>query len=161
MKAGVYVDDCQFGKGVFAARDFAPREEILRFSGGLISLDAALAKGERESDPLQVGPTSYVDIGKPAVLVNHSCEPNAGLTSDLVLVALVRISAREQIFYDYSTTMDEDCWTLSCRCGTATCRGTVDDFKTLPDATRCRYLELGIVQPYIAQGYGAQELLPT
>jgi hypothetical protein len=153
MSAAIYVADCRFGRGVFAGTLIRKDEEILRFAGALINLEAALAKGERQCDPLQLGPEIYLDIGEPGVLVNHSCEPNAGIREDFILVALADIHPGEEIFYDYSTTMSEKCWTLACGCASRECRGTVGDFDALPATRRHRYLDLGIVQKYIARRF--------
>jgi hypothetical protein len=150
MRDKIRIGDCRFGKGVFARSIIRKGEEILCFSGPLISLEEALAKGERQCDPLQIGRRLYMDIGSPGVLVNHSCEPNAGIGHDVSLVAITDIRAGEEIFYDYSTTMDEDHWTLGCLCGSALCRVNVGDFKYLPLHTRRKYLRIGIVQTYLA-----------
>jgi uncharacterized protein len=151
MRDKIRIGDCRFGKGVFALSTIHKGEEILRFAGPLINLEEARAKGARQCDPLQIGPGLYVDIGPPGVLVNHSCAPNAGIRDDVRLIAIADIIAGEEIFYDYSTTMNEDCWTLACLCGSASCRGSVGDFKYLPLHTRQRYLRFGIVQGYLVR----------
>ncbi len=146
----IFVASCRFGRGIFASRPIKCGEEILDFTGRRIGLDEALARGERQCDPLQIGPREYIDIEEPAVLVNHSCDPNAGIKNDRVLVTIADIAQGEQIFYDYSTTMDEDGWNLECQCETPACRGIVGDFKYLPPALRDRYMRLGIVLSFIA-----------
>ncbi|HEY5705374.1 MAG TPA: SET domain-containing protein [Terrimicrobiaceae bacterium] len=151
MTDKIRVGDCRFGKGVFARSMIPKGEEILRFAGPLIGIEEAMAKGARQCDPLQIGPELYVDIGPPGVLVNHSCAPNAGIRDDVRLIAIRDIIAEEEVFYDYSTTMNEDHWTLACLCGSASCRRSVGDFKNLPLRTRRKYLRLGIVQTYLAR----------
>jgi hypothetical protein len=146
-----YVGLCDLGWGVFAARDLAPWEEILRFEGPPISLADTLAMGEYQANPLQVDFDLYLDIQPPGVLVNHSCDPNAGIVHDTVLVALRPIPRGEEIRFDYSTTMWEDCWTMECRCGSPHCRGVVRDFITLPAELQAEYLGLGIVQGFIVR----------
>lgn len=153
MRDKIRIEDCRFGKGVFARSIIRKGEEILRFSGPLISLEEALAKGERQCDPLQIGRRLYMDIGPPGVLVNHSCAPNAGIRNDVRLVAIMDIRAGEEIFYDYSTTMNEDHWTLPCLCGSVLCRSSVGDFKYLPLHTRRKYLRIGIVQTYLTSQF--------
>ena len=153
MSDRIRVGDCCFGKGVFARSIIRKGEEILRFAGPLINLEEAIAKGARQCDPLQIGPRLYVDIQAPGYLVNHSCAPNAGIRDDVRLIAIADIIAGEEIFYDYSTTMNEDHWTLACFCGSTLCRGNVGDFKHLPLHTRRRYLRLGIVQAYLARRF--------
>ena len=146
----IQVQECSFGKGVFARSLIHQGDEILQFSGPLIDTQEAISKGERQCNPLQIGKYLYMDIEPPGVLVNHSCEPNAGIRDNVRLVAIVDIQAGEEIFYDYSTTMDEDNWVLECLCGNENCRMTVGDFKYLPIYTRLKYLCFGIVQDYIA-----------
>ena len=153
MSDKIRIGDCRFGKGVFARSMIQEGEEILRFDGPLINLEEAMAKGARQCDPLQIGPGLYVDIGPPGVLVNHSCAPNAGIHDNVRLIAITDIMAREEIFYDYSTTMNEDHWTLACLCGSSLCRGNVGDFEDLPWRTRRRYLSLGIVQSYLVRQF--------
>ena len=147
----VFVAQCDLGRGLFAEQDFAPGGEILRFRGPAISLADALAKGDEQSNPLQIGDTLYLDIEPPAVFANHSCEPNAGIVDDHVLVALRPILRGEQIQYDYSTTMWEGIWTMPCRCGSSRCRGVVRDFPELPAEVRAEYLELRVVQDFIVR----------
>lgn len=147
----VFVRQCEIGRGLFAGRHFAAGEEILRFSGVLISLADVLAKGDEQSNALQVGDTSYIDIGAPGVFGNHSCEPNAGIRNDRVLIALRPIQHGEEIRYDYSTTMWEGIWTMPCMCGSAQCRRVVRDFPELPAEVQAEYLRLRVVQRFIVR----------
>lgn len=151
MSERIYIATCRFGLGVFAGASIPDGAEILRFSGPLIDLPAALALGDRQCDPLQIGPGRYMAIGAPGVLVNHSCEPNAGIVEDHILVAMRDIGVGEEVCYDYSTTIDGDPWTLACQCGDESCRGTIGEFRDLPDERRDRYLRLGVVQTFIAR----------
>ena len=145
------IAECAFGLGVFARLPLQEGDEILRFEGPVITLAAALARGDEQGNVLQIGDEAYIDIGAPAVLVNHSCQPNAGIRDDTRLVALRPITAGEQVFYDYSTTMWEGSWTMRCDCGSPQCRTIVDDFPTLPKLLKAEYLRLGIVQRFIQQ----------
>ena len=85
---------------------------------------------------------------------NHSCEPNSFIKIDgssVVLHALKEILPGEEIVFDYSITMDEDCWEMPCNCGSKDCRGKIVDFKKLPSAVSQKYFSLGIVPDFIAQ----------
>ncbi|HEV7921953.1 MAG TPA: SET domain-containing protein [Thermoanaerobaculia bacterium] len=148
----VYIAPSKFGQGVFAMRTIPAGESILILAGPTITFDDAVAKGVQESYALQIGPATYIDTVAPGCYVNHSCDPNAGIVDGFELMALREIAEGAEILYDYSTTMQEDHWTMVCRCGTRACRRLVTDFALLPLALRQQYLRAGIVQPYIAAG---------
>ncbi len=149
LEESVFISDSLLGKGVFSTRSFSLGENILSFRGSLLSFEQAVQLGDDGCYPLQIGEKWYVDIEPPGRFVNHSCEPNTGIRGERDLVALREIISGEELFYDYSTTMDEDYWTMACKCGSTVCRGVVKDFKYLPLDLQKRYLSLGIVQPYI------------
>ena len=138
------------GKGLFATQLIKKDEQILEFTGPIISLEHALQKlPDKLSCPLQIGPTEYIDIQEPGVLANHSCSPNAGVKNDHFLVAIQDILPGQEIFYDYSTTMDENNWTLNCKCGNQDCRRIITDFQYLSPELQEKYLNLNIVQSFI------------
>ena len=145
----VYVKECALRRGVFAGRYFRKGELLFRFSGPIISLAAAIEKGENEGNVLQIGASTYIDLEPPGVFANHSCEPNAGVRDGVCGYALRHIAQDEEILYDYSTTISERRWTMHCRCGMPSCRGVIGDFHDLPLELQRRYLAVGIVQPFI------------
>src|SRR3989338_3082581 len=108
----VYVAEGDLGKGLFAARRIVRGEIILRFRGPVIDFDTAVAKGEWQCYPLQIGPSLYIDLLTPGCFANHSCDPNAGIVDNAVLTALSDINEGTEVRYDYSTTMDENLWTM-------------------------------------------------
>jgi hypothetical protein len=57
--------------------------------------------------------------------VNHSCNPNAGLSGQIGLVAMRDIKIDEEVCFDYamSDTMPYD--EFECGCGQPTCRGKI------------------------------------
>ena len=140
------------GRGLFATRFIKKDEHILEFTGPVTDFKQSIQKApEKQSYPLQIGALAYIDLQEPGVLANHSCSPNAGIRHDKFLMALADILPDQEILYDYSTTMDEDYWTLECTCGNQNCRGVVKDFKCLAPDLQRHYLRLGIVQNFIAQ----------
>jgi hypothetical protein len=145
----VYVADCHLGKGVFASSRIARGETIFVFTGKFVTLADAVAKGDHEGDVLQIGPGLYLDPQSPGLYINHSCAPNAGIRGLRRVVALRDIEADEEVYFDYSTTMSEDRWTLRCDCRAPGCRGLVEDFHTLPAALQDKYLAMGIVSDFI------------
>jgi uncharacterized protein len=154
----VYVADGDLGKGLFANRLIRAGEIIFVFAGPVIGFPEAVAKGDRECYPLQISKDKYIDLAEPGCYANHSCDPNAGVRDgangqSVRLVAIKDIPPGTEIRYDYSTTMDEDYFTMACRCGSPKCRGRVTDFKLLDSEVQERYLALGVVMSFIARQY--------
>jgi hypothetical protein len=148
----VTVAPARFGMGLFAAREIAAGERFLQLSGRQHSGAELDALGFTPGYPLQVGDSDYVLLEAPGVYCNHSCDPNAGIDADLMLRALRPIAAGEEICFDYSTTMHEDnAWTLRCGCGSAQCRGLVEDFERLSAPLRSLRLQQNAVLPFIAR----------
>lgn len=87
----------------------------------------------------------------PALYVNHSCDPNAGVRDCTELVALKPVEAGSEVTFDYSTSMAEDGWEMDCACGSAICRGRVRDFKHLPPVRRDFYIARGVVGPFCVE----------
>lgn len=146
-----YVAAGSVGRGLFAARVFISGELILNLNGPRFERHDPIHQTEEGANLLQTGRYTYIMLQPPAVFANHSCDPNAGIFANRHLIAIRDIAADEEICYDYSTTMDEEFWTLLCSCGARNCRGLVQDFHTLPSEIRKRYLGLGIVQHFIAR----------
>jgi SET domain-containing protein len=153
----VRVEECRIGRGVFAVRPFQAGEEILAITGPRVDIrtldEAAWHALMDRGEPVQVGPYEYIEPDPPGRFLNHSCEPNAGLRPDLVVVALQAIPAGSQVEFDYSCCMQEDYWTMECLCGTASCRRVIEDFRCLPAALQQTYLAAGVVQAFIACQY--------
>ncbi len=57
--------------------------------------------------------------------VNHSCEPNAGLSDSITLVAMRDIEPDEEICFDYAMTDSSPYDEFECACETPSCRGKV------------------------------------
>lgn len=152
----VYIDETDVGLGVFATRRLSPVNWILTFEGPRIASSHPLVAHDEMGNLLQVDEDVYLIPRPPAALINHSCHPNAGVVNGVHLIAIRPIRAGEEIRFDYSTTMDEDSWTLECRCGASSCRERIRDFKRLPADVRQKYLDMGVVTPFIARQYGAQ-----
>lgn len=147
------------GKALYAKHFIPKGSYILTFCGPLVNDEEATKRdmanfGRIMGNELQIGEDFYVYLQEPGRLINHSCEPNAGITNDTVLVAAKDIQKNEEICFDYSSTMDEgEIWAMECLCGTATCRGHAADFKTLPRETRKKYLQCGLVQNFIQKQF--------
>jgi hypothetical protein len=146
----VEVRRSDLGHGVFATQPFQPGEPILILTGPSLNHAQVRALGADRVHALQVGPDEYLDMMPPGRYANHSCDPNAGILNDRFLIALRPIATGEEIRFDYSTTMSQDHRARECRCGEPLCRRVILAFHHLPLITQNRYLQLGIVQRFIA-----------
>jgi hypothetical protein len=143
----VRIGQSWLGRSVFANAPIPAGTRILEVTGPILRQPPHAVS----CNLVQVGHHQYVDISAPVIFVNHSCEPNAGIRGDLWLVSIRAIEAGEQITFDYSTTMQENYWTMECDCRSPLCRNSVADFCLLPKARRHFYLSLGVVQPFIVR----------
>jgi len=143
------------GRGVFTEEPISDGTRIIRFSGPFLRY----AETSPTTYALQIGPDLYIGAsGGPDDYINHSCEPNAGLRiagTTVDLYAIRDIATGEELSFDYSTTLDEDDFTMSCQCCTPSCRGTIRDGKYLPYDVWQRYVALGIVPEYVQRSRAA------
>ncbi len=116
------------GKGVFAVTSVQAGEVLAVWGGRVVDTDAL-----RRLPPvkrrliLQVEEDLFLLTTRegPADWVNHSCEPNAGLSGQVVLVAMRDILPGEEVCYDYAMSDSNPFDEFICRCGAANCRGRV------------------------------------
>ncbi|MDP9253430.1 MAG: SET domain-containing protein-lysine N-methyltransferase [Verrucomicrobiota bacterium] len=120
------------GRGLFATADIA-KDEIVAVKGGHIVTREFL---RREITP-QLGPVE-IQIGDDLFIApvtpeeregsmlysNHSCAANLGLRGEITFVAMRTIRAGEELTHDWATTDDDD-YSVTCKCGSANCRGSV------------------------------------
>lgn len=75
----------------------------------------------------------WIDIQKPYIKINHSCEPNVGIDGSRCFVAIRDIAPEEELTFDYSITDDESDWEMTCLCGSTHCRKTVRAIQNTPE----------------------------
>ena len=137
--------------GVYACEALTAGELLAMWSGVVYSFEGlntlqpiVISRSVQVEDDLFLVPIKH---GEPADFFNHSCNPNAGLSGQIGVVAMRDIAAGEEICYDYAmsdgSTYDE----FECHCGEPTCRQRVtgDDWR-LPDLQE-RYR--GYFSPYL------------
>jgi hypothetical protein len=148
----VYTAKGPTGRGLFAAKRILTGQRILEFTGPWLTFAEAVGLGEDERYTIQVGPDAYIDPSPPGRFTNHSCDPNAAVRclAGASLYAVSDIEKGGEITFDYSTTMDEQHWTMECNCGSAACRGVIGDFRDLAPDLQAHYLERGWVADFIA-----------
>jgi len=137
--------------GLFA-RTFISRDERLIVWGGDIVTFEQLKTlpALQQQYSVQVEEDLYLVTIKPpdaGDFINHSCDPNAGLNGQIVVVALRDIQPGEEVCYDYAMSDGSLYDEFDCGCGSANCRGRItgNDWQ-LPDL-QLRYA--GYFSPYL------------
>ncbi len=136
--------------GVFACA-FIPAGDLLVMWGGEVTLTAQLAFIEPllVSRSVQVEEDLYLVPAQvePCDFINHSCNPNAGLSGQIALVALRDIQAGEEVCYDYAMTDGSPYDEFTCQCGEPTCRKRVSGEDWMRRDLQERYR--GYFSPYL------------
>ena len=154
------------GYGIYCSIPILKGELICKFQGEEITigeLKKRYEKGkERSTDPLQVKDTRYLDLVKPYVYFNHSCNPNTAVIHYGDLIALRDIKIGEEITYDYSAT-DWSCesywigyldyWTMKCNCKFSKCRKIIREWSFMAKTWQKKYINERLVQDYILKKY--------
>jgi uncharacterized protein len=130
------------GRGAFATRRIRQGTRIIEYTGERLTPSAADARYDDDCSEhphvllFTVDRRTVIDAGvggNEARYVNHSCAPNCEAVIEqgrVYLEALRAIAAGEELTYDYQ--LDRGGWPTAewerryaCRCGAATCRGTM------------------------------------
>jgi hypothetical protein len=114
--------------GVFAREPIAAGEIISVWGGEIMTRAQVAAMPEKyQHFATQVEEDFFLSgISEDAAdYFNHSCDPNAGMQGQIVLVALRAIAAGEEVCFDYAMTDGSDYDEFECHCGAPNCRKRV------------------------------------
>ena len=135
------------GRGIFANKNMKKDELIFVFKG---------IKLKKVPGPWQVGPNwLQVDIktwvkpkeNSPGRYLNHSCNPNAGIKGNQLIVAIKNIKKGQEITIDYSMSETEPQWKMKCSCKSKNCRKIIRTYQHLPNKIKKKYK--GYISKYI------------
>ncbi len=84
---------------------------------------------------------------EPGDYVNHSCNPNSGLSGQIALVAMRPIGVGEEICFDYAMSDGSVYDEFDCACGAHNCRGRVTGEDWKRQELQRRYT--GYFSPYL------------
>ncbi len=141
------------GRGVFALERITPGEVIAAW-GGRVTLTSEfifLPESVRKLS-LQIEDDYFLipQGGENAAdFINHSCDPNAGMAGQILVVAMRQIEAGEEICYDYAMSDGSGYDEFECGCGTSLCRGKITGFDWSRPELWSRYA--GYFSPYLAR----------
>jgi uncharacterized protein len=141
------------GYGVFATAPIARGELVVVWGGDVVTGEQLTHLPPKiQSHSLQVEEDIYLiptrgRQSEPGDLINHSCDPNLGLSGQIALVARRDIAPGEEVCFDYAMSDGSPYDEFDCACGTAVCRGRItgDDWRR-PDL-QARYA--GYFAPYL------------
>lgn len=142
------------GFGVLVTRDIPCGSLLCVWGGRVVDTDAMLALPDmRRRYAVQIDEDHYLvtpllGVGA-ADLINHSCDPTALLAGADTLVARRDLIPGDEVTYDYATSDANPHHGFVCRCGAATCRGSVTGEDWRDPALQARYGDA--FSPYLLQ----------
>ncbi len=117
------------GWGSFVIEPIGAGETVAAFGGWVVTYATLTTMShDRQSRSIQVDEDLYLvsdETPEPGDMLNHSCEPNCGLSGSALLVAMRDIAVGEELTFDYAMCDASDYDEFTCQCGEATCRGVV------------------------------------
>lgn len=146
------------GRGLFARERVRAGEMLLVWGGHVVTGEMLKwMSDEKHRLAVQIEEDLYLVTPNegPADWVNHSCDPNAGLIGQVVLVALRDIRVGEEICFDYAMSDGSDYDEFECGCASPHCRHHVtgNDWKLRDLQTRYA----GHFSPYIQKRIDRQK----
>jgi len=120
------------GRGLFATAKI-DKDEIVAVKGGHIvdrktlreKITPVLGPVEIQiDDDLFIAPVTPEEREGSMLYSNHSCDANLGMRGEITFVAMRDVRAGEELTHDWCTTDDDD-YSVTCKCGSAKCRGTL------------------------------------
>jgi uncharacterized protein len=134
------------GRGMVATGLIKAGEVISRLEPNepMILIADVLRMSPSEQDAIlqyayECSPTHLVCEQGEEKFMNHSCDPNTWWLDNETMVARRDIQPGEEITYDYATTEIVIPYTMTCRCGSAICRGVVSNNDYLDPVWQARF----------------------
>lgn len=136
--------------GLFARTFIAAGELLIVWGGVIMSLDEIKnVHADERQYAVQVDEDAFLLTPEPEAgdFINHSCNPNAGLSGQISVIALRDIKPGEEVCFDYAMSDSVPYDEFECACGEPTCRGRVSGNDWLIPELQLRYA--GYFSPYL------------
>lgn len=156
-----------FGKCVLARSPIRKGEIVAEFDG--IVLPRREFSELHATDPvrfeeirdhaIQIAEDVWRDSDGIARYLNHSCEPNCGISGVNVLVAMRDINTGEEMTWDYEMTEDisGELWRMKCECGRPSCRQEIGCFGDNKELLAKKYR--GYISAWLVGKYDLDSLI--
>lgn len=145
------------GWGSYAVEPIHAGETVAAFGGSLVPLAVLETfNDDRQSRSIQVDTDLYLVSGETpdaGDMLNHSCEPNCGLSGQILLVAMRDIEPGEELSFDYAMCDASDYDEFRCLCGEPNCREIVTGSDWRDPDLQAKYA--GWFSPYLARRIAA------
>jgi SET domain-containing protein len=117
------------GSGSFVVSKISKGEMVASFGGNVIHQnELAKYSADRVSRSLQLNKDTYLlsgNVSEPGDMINHSCEPNCGITGTSSVQAIRDIEIEEELTFDYAMSDSSQYDQFICACGKEGCRKKV------------------------------------
>ncbi len=114
--------------GIFCREPIA-RDEIVVLWGGRIltadEVDRDMPNFTQQVLQIEDSLFLFSPSMEPSDCFNHSCDPNAGMSGQIGLIAMRDIEVGEEVCFDYAMCDGSDYDEFDCSCGAANCRGRI------------------------------------
>jgi hypothetical protein len=150
------------GLGLFAGEPIVASETIAGWGGAVVHRrEFDRLPDVRRVHSIQIDDDLYMvgpEQPEPADYANHSCEPNAGIVGNILLVAMVPIAPGDEICFDYAMADTADYDEFVCECGVPACRRLITGADWRLPELQDRYR--GFMSSYIARRIAAETEAP-
>jgi uncharacterized protein len=142
------------GKAVYCVEPIEAGEFVCLIGGETLSLqDAHAMPHDERRQCLQVEEDTVLWISDYVETtpdwINHSCDPNIGVSGQISFVAMRDIAVGEEICFDYAMTDGSPIDEFACGCNSPSCRKTVTGNDWRDPALQKRYR--GFFSAYLAR----------
>ncbi len=118
------------GCGLFARQPIVRGTVLVVWGGEAVTWDELITFSDRDRRfSVQVEEQVFLAPVRrslePGDFINHSCNPNAGMSGQITVVAMRDITVGEEVCFDYAMTDSAPYDEFSCGCGAVNCRGQI------------------------------------
>ena len=145
------------GWGSYVVEPIEAGETVAAFGGHIVPLAVLQTfSDDRQGRSIQVDTDLYLvsgDTPDAGDMLNHSCEPNCGISGQILLVAMRDIEPGEELSFDYAMCDASDYDEFRCLCGEPTCREIVTGSDWRDPVLQAKYA--GWFSPYLERRIAA------